>query len=61
MKALKNVPGANWNIKDIEGDSPLMFAVKNGKTEKVSELVKIPGIDLNTTNKRGETLEKVAR
>merc|ERR1712168_348712 len=38
-----------------------MFAVKNEKTDKVAELVKIPGIDLNTRNKSGKTLEQVAR
>ena len=61
LRALKYVPGVNWNIKDNEGDSPLMLAVKEEKAEKITELVKIIDIDLNATNKSGQTLEQVAR
>merc|ERR1712025_834687 len=49
------------NSKDDEGETPIMLAVWEGNTEAVKEMVKIPGIDLNTTNKCGDTLVDVCR
>ena len=49
------------NTKDDEGETPIMLAVWEGNTEAVKEMVKIPGIDLNTTNKWGDTLVDVCR
>ena len=49
------------NAKDDEGETPIMLAVWEGNTEAVKEMVKIPGIELNTTNKWGDTLVDVCR
>ena len=49
------------NTKDDEGETPIMLAVWEGNTEAVKEMVKIPGIELNTTNKWGDTLVDVCR
>merc|ERR1719431_2006397 len=49
------------NTKDDEGETPIMLAVWEGNTDAVKEMINIPGIDLNTTNKWGDTLEDVCR
>merc|ERR1719260_598222 len=49
------------NTKDDEGETPIMLAVWEGNTDAVKEMVKIPGIDLNITNKWGHTLVDVCR
>ena len=49
------------NSEDDEGETPIMLAVWEGNTEAVREMVKIHGIDLNTSNRWEDTLEDVAR
>ena len=41
--------------------SPVMISVTRGDLEAVKVLVEVPGLDLDTTNDRGWTLEQVAR
>ena len=49
------------NKKDGYGRSALMVAVEWGHLEAVKEMIKIIGVDLETVNREGETLEDVAR
>eukprot|EP00092_Neocalanus_flemingeri_P025961 GFUD01028137.1.p1 GENE.GFUD01028137.1~~GFUD01028137.1.p1 ORF type:complete len:228 (+),score=65.88 GFUD01028137.1:90-773(+) len=49
------------NSEDDEGETPIMLAVWEGHTEVVREMVKIFGVNLNTTNRWGDNLQDVAR
>eukprot|EP00090_Calanus_glacialis_P028626 TRINITY_DN45951_c0_g1_i1.p1 TRINITY_DN45951_c0_g1~~TRINITY_DN45951_c0_g1_i1.p1 ORF type:complete len:213 (-),score=59.18 TRINITY_DN45951_c0_g1_i1:18-563(-) len=49
------------NKKDFYGRSALMVAVEWGHVEAVKEMIKIVGVDMETANREGETLEDVAR
>jgi len=49
------------NSKDDEGETPIMLAVWEGNSDAVREMIKIHGIDLNTTNKWGDTLVDISR
>merc|ERR1712062_56368 len=51
----------NWNIKNSEGDTPVMFCVKNNKIEMARCLINTPGVDLDTMDRDGKYLETVAR
>ena len=39
--------------------TPLMLAVRIGKVDAVKEILKIPGVDLHTTNAEGKILEEI--
>jgi len=49
------------NSVDDEEETPIMLAVWEGNTEVVREMVKMFGVDLNTTNRWGDNLSDVAR
>ena len=49
------------NSEDDEGETPIMLAVWEGNTSVVRLMVKMFGIDLNTTNRWGDSLDDVAR
>jgi len=50
------------NRKDNEnGDTPVMWAVKMNRLKHLKVLVADPRVDLDTTDKEGRSLEKVAR
>jgi len=49
------------NSEDDEGETPIMLAVWEGNTSVVREMVKMSEIDLNTTNRWGDSLDDVAR
>jgi len=49
------------NSVDDEEETPIMLAVWEGNTEVVREMVKMLGVDLNTTNRWGDNLSDVAR
>merc|ERR1719195_398170 len=52
----------NWNIKNSDGDTPVMFCVKNNKIEMVRCLINTPGVDLDTVDRDGKYLvETIAR
>ena len=51
----------NWNIKNSDGDTPVMFCVKNNKIEMARCLINTPGVDLDTVDRDGKYLETVAR
>ena len=50
-----------WNIPDRNGDTPLLAAAKNNKIGMVRPLIKCPRVDLKTRDKRGSSLEVIAR
>ena len=51
--------GANVNIKDLEGETPLMFAARFSSAEVVKTLIDL-GADVNAKNKRGESVLAIA-
>ena len=51
----------NWNIKSFEGDTPLMYCLKNNKTKLACCLINTPGVDLDTVDRDGKYLETIAR
>ena len=50
----------DWNIRDDNGDTPIMIAMKNKEMEMVKILLKTPGVDLGdiTNTKAGIDLMK---
>ena len=51
----------NWNIKNSDGDTPLMYCMKNNKMEMARCLINTPGVDLDTVDRDGKYLETIAR
>ena len=49
------------NARDGFGNTPLMWAVSDGSVECVRELVMVEGVDLETRDDDGTSLEQVAR
>ena len=49
------------NARGYLGRTPLMRAVMCGSVEVVRELVRVEGVDLETRDDRGRSLEEVAR
>ena len=45
-----------WNVPDRRGDSPIMNAVEEGKTELVEILLRCPRVDLNCREGEGWSL-----
>ena len=58
MKVVRE--GANPNIKDSEGDTPLMQAVSTGN-EEVTKLLISKGADVNAKNSGGESVLAIAK
>ena len=51
----------NWNIKNREGDTPLMHCLKDCKTEIAGILLNNPKVDLDIVDSNGRHLEDIAR
>ena len=51
----------NWNIKNREGETPVMFCLKNNKIEMARILLSTPRVNLNTRDNQGKYLENIAR
>ena len=51
----------NWNIKNSDGDTPVMYCLKNNKIEMARCLINTPGVDLDTVDRDGKHLETIAR
>ena len=45
-----------WNVPDMRGDTPIMWALKVGKTEIVEILLRCPRVDLSCRDKEGWSL-----
>ena len=50
-----------WNIKNPDGDTPVMYCLKNNKIEMARCLINTPGVDLDTVDRDGKYLEDIAR
>ena len=50
-----------WNVEDSDGDTPLLWAMKNGKLETVKILLTCPRVDHTVKDSSGATFMKIAR
>ena len=50
-----------WNIKNSDGDTPVMYCLKNNKIEMARCLINTPGVDHDTVDRDGRYLEDIAR
>ena len=50
-----------WNIKNSDGDTPIMYCLKTNKIEMFRLLLNSPRVDLNTRDRDGKYLEDIAR
>ena len=46
----------DWNIKNSDGDTPVMYCLKNNKIETTRCLINTYGVDLHTVERDGQTL-----
>ena len=51
----------DWNIKNPDGETPVMYCLKNNKIEMARCLINTPGVDLDTVDRDGKHLETIAR
>ena len=51
----------DWNIKDSDGDTPVMYCLKNNKMEMARCLINTPAVDLDIADRDGKYLETIAR
>ena len=51
----------DWNIKNSDGDTPIMYCLKTNKIEMFRLLLNSPRVDLNTRDRDGKYLEDIAR
>ena len=52
----------DWNLKiGWDGDTPVMYCLKNNKIEMARCLINTPGVDLDTVDRDGKHLETIAR
>ena len=51
----------DWNIKNRNSDTPVMFCLKSNKIEMARCLINTPGVDLDTVDSEGRYLETIAR
>ena len=60
LKILLKCPRVDLNMKDKNGDSLIMAALKTDKTDLVKLLLKNPRVDLGTRDSQGLSLENIA-
>ena len=51
----------DWNSRDEAGDTPLLFCLKNKKTEMARVLLSNPKVEIHVMNKEGKYPENIAR
>ena len=61
MELLSGDRRVDWNIKNSDGDTPVMYCLKNNKIEMARCLINTPGVDLDTVDREGRYLETIAR
>ena len=49
------------NKKDVWGETPIMWAVRNNNLVAVQAMMTVPGVDWQTRNNKGESLKDMAR
>ena len=50
-----------WNVPNSHGDTPIMWALKEDKTEIVEILLECPRVDMNVVDQKMQHLEDIAR
>ena len=50
-----------WNVKNPDGDSPVMFCLKTKRITMATTLLANPSVDLDTVDSEGRHLEDIAR
>ena len=50
-----------WNVPDWRGETPIMLALKEDKTEIVEILLECPRVDVNVVDREMQHLEDIAR
>ena len=50
-----------WNVKNQDGDSPVMFCLKTNKITMATTLLNNTSVDLDTVDSEGRHLEEIAR
>ena len=56
----KQVQDMEWNVENGNMESPLMIAMKRGKRDVVKLLLNTPGVNINTKDKLGNTVQDLA-
>ena len=51
----------DWNIKNSDGDSPVMFCLKTNRITMATTLLANKSVDLDTVDSGGRHLEDIAR
>jgi len=51
----------HWTTRNLVGDTPLMYYIKNNQVEKAKALLNSPMVDVNTVNKDGKCPENIVR
>ena len=61
VQLLSDDPRVDWNTKDDDGNTPLLFCLKNNKLEFAWILLNNPRVDLHVQDKEGKYAETIAR
>ena len=61
VELLLGVEEVEWNDKDVEGDTPLMKALKRSKFDVAKVLLQCPRVDVTIADIEGRTPEIWAR
>ena len=60
-QVLLKCPRVDPNLKNKDGNSPLMKAIKEKKTAMARLLIQCPRVDLRTRDRNGASLQRIAR
>ena len=55
LELLTDVVHVDWNIPDKNGDTPILWCVKNNQIQKIKILLKCPRVDPNVKDLQGNT------
>ena len=61
LRMLSEDKRVDMNIKNSNGNTPLMYCLKTGRVEMARLLLQDPRVDLDTTDKEGNYPENIAR
>ena len=61
LKLLSGDRRVDWNIENSDGETPVMYCLKDNKIEMARCLINTPGVDLDTVDRDGRYLEDIAR
>ena len=61
MEAIEKTEKIDWNERNIIGNTPIMTAIRNNKTEVVKFLLSHPKVDKSLRDSQGQTLLSMAK